>query len=318
LLIKIPTEQRELVIGYGLVLLGALGFSAKSIIIKLAYAANAEVDAITLMALRMLFSLPFFLLVAIWHNKKSPEIPLNKTQWVVVIALGLMGYYLASYLDFLGLQYIPAGLERVIIFLYPTFVVLFSAVVYRRRVTARVGIALCLSYAGTILVFIEHLSITSSSLFLGSGLVMGSAIIFSWFVMGSGVMTQRIGSTRFTAYTMTVASAATIVHFAFRHGSALTRLPSFPCSAWERVCSLALFMAVFSTVLPAFFMNAGIRRIGAGSASIISTTGPIATLVLAHMLLGESITMEQIAGTFFVLAGVYVVSRVKLDNANSL
>ena len=90
------------------------------------------------------------------------------------------------------------------------------------------------------------------------------------------------------------------------------------CSAWERVCSLALFMAVFSTVLPAFFMNAGIRRIGAGSASIISTTGPIATLVLAYMLLGESITMEQIAGTFFVLAGVYVVSRVKLDNANSL
>ena len=298
------SEQRNLVIGYSLVLLGALGFSAKAIIIKLAYAANGEVDAITLMALRMLFALPFFLLVAFWRNKKLPALPLEKKQWGIIIVLGLMGYYIASYLDFIGLQFISAGLERVIIFLYPTFVVLFSALVYRRRITARVGIALGLSYIGTMLVFIEHLSTASSGLLLGSGLVLGSAVIFSWFVMGSGVMTQRIGSARFTAYTMTVASVATLVHFTFQHGAALTGLP-------VDVYNLALIMAVFSTVLPAFFMNAGIRRIGAGSASIISTTGPIATLILAYMLLGEAITPIQLAGTFFVLAGVYVVSRVK-------
>jgi drug/metabolite transporter (DMT)-like permease len=306
---KVSVDQRNLVIGYGLVLLGALGFSAKAILIKLAYAVNAEVDAITLMALRMLFALPFFLLVAVLHNN---ALPLDKKQWGAVIILGLMGYYLASYLDFIGLQYISAGLERVIIFLYPTFVVLFSALVYRRRITVRVGIALGLSYIGTLLVFIEHLSVTSSGLLLGSGLVLGSAIIFSWFVMGSGVMTQRIGSARFTAYTMTVASVATLVHFAFQHGEGLIRLFSLPYSEWQRVYYLALIMAVFSTVLPAFFMNAGIRRIGAGSASIISTTGPIATLVLAYMLLGEAITLIQLVGTFFVLAGVYVVSRVKL------
>ena len=306
-----PPEQRNLVIGYGLVLLGALGFSAKSIIIKLAYAANAEVDAITLLALRMLFALPFFLLVAVWRNKKTPALPLDKKQWGVVIVLGLMGYYIASYLDFLGLQYISAGLERVIIFLYPTFVVLFSAIFYKRRITVRVGIALSLSYAGTLLVFIEHLTIASSGLLLGSGFVLSSAIIFSWFVMGSGVMTQRIGSARFTAYTMTVACVATLTHFAFLHAAALAQLPSLPYDGWKRVYSLAFIMAVFSTVLPAFFMNAGIRRIGAGSASIISTTGPIATLVLAYMLLGETITTIQLAGTFFVLTGVYVVSRVK-------
>ncbi len=309
---KAPTEQRNLVIGYGLVLLGALGFSAKAIIIKLAYTANAEVDAITLMALRMLFALPFFLLVAVWHNKKTLALPLDKKQWGVIIVLGLMGYYIASYLDFIGLQYISAGLERVIIFLYPTFVVLFSAVVYRRRIKARVGTALGLSYCGTMLVFIEHMTIASSGLLFGSGLVLSSAIIFSWFVMGSGVMTQRIGSARFTAYTMTVASVATLVHFALLHTNALTRMPWLPYVGWERVYSLAFIMAIFSTVLPAFFMNAGIRRIGAGSASIISTTGPIATLVLANMLLGEAITSIQLAGTFFVLAGVYVVSRVKL------
>jgi len=306
-----PPEQRNLVIGYGLVLLGALGFSAKSIIIKLAYAANAEVDAITLLALRMLFALPFFLLVAVWRNKKTPALPLDKKQWGVVIVLGLMGYYIASYLDFLGLQYISAGLERVIIFLYPTFVVLFSAIFYKRRITVRVGIALSLSYAGTLLVFIEHLTIASPGLLLGSGFALSSAIIFSWFVMGSGVMTQRIGSARFTAYTMTVACVATLTHFAFLHVVALAQLPSLPYDDWKRVYSLAFIMAVFSTVLPAFFMNAGIRRIGAGSASIISTTGPIATLVLAYMLLGETITTIQLAGTFFVLTGVYVVSRVK-------
>ncbi len=309
---KTPVEQRNLVIGYGLVLLGALGFSAKAIIVKLAYVANAEVDAITLMALRMLFALPFFLLVAVWHNKKTPALPLDKKQWGVVIVLGLMGYYLASYLDFIGLQYISAGLERVIIFLYPTFVVLFSALVYRRRITARVGIALGLSYIGTMLVFIEHLSVASSGLLLGSGMVLGSAIIFSWFVMGSGVMTQRIGAARFTAYTMTVASVATLVHFAFQHGEGFARLLSLPYSEWQRVYYLALIMAVFSTVLPAFFMNSGIRRIGAGSASIISTTGPIATLVLAYMLLDETITSLQLLGTFFVLAGVYVVGRAKI------
>ena len=308
---KASVEQRNRVIGYVLVLLGALGFAAKAVIVKLAYAANAEVDAITLMALRMLFALPFFLLVAVWHNKKTPALPLTKKQWGVVIILGLIGYYLASYLDFIGLKYISAGLERVIIFLYPTFVVLFSALFYKRKITVRVGIALGLSYIGTLLVFIEHLSVTSSWLLLGSGLVLGSAIIFAWFIMGSGVMTQRIGSARFTVYTMAVASGATLVHFAIQHGSSLTRLLSLPYSEWERVYYLALIMAVFSTVLPAFFMNAGIRRIGAGSASIISTTGPIATLILAYMLLGEVITSLQVAGTFFVLAGVYVVSRAK-------
>jgi drug/metabolite transporter (DMT)-like permease len=304
---KIPSEQRRLAAGYGLVLLGALGFSAKAIIIKLAYNAGG-IDALTLLALRMLFALPFFLLVALWRNKTAPALPLDKKQWGAVIILGLVGYYIASYLDFMGLQYISAGLERVLIFLYPTFVILFSALVQRRRIPARVGIALGLSYAGTLLVFAGHLTAASSGLWLGSSLVLGSAVIFSWFVMGSGVMTRRIGSARFTAYTMTVAAVATLAHFAFRDGAgALIGLP-------VRVYVLALIMAVFSTVLPAFFMNAGIRRIGASPASIISTTGPVATLILAYIILDEAITAPQLTGTFLVLAGVYVAGRVKMDS----
>ncbi|MDD5125776.1 DMT family transporter, partial [Methylovulum sp.] len=130
---KSPSEQRQRMIGLVLVLLGAFGFSAKAILIKLAYAANVQIDAITLMALRMLFSLPFFLVVAVWSNKASVSAPMTGRQWLIITVLGLMGYYIASYLDFLGLQTISAGLERVILFLYPTFVVLFSALFHRRK-----------------------------------------------------------------------------------------------------------------------------------------------------------------------------------------
>ena len=154
------------------------------------------------------------------------------------------------------------------------------------------------------LVFIDQMSAASSQLWLGSALVLASAVIFACFVMGSGIMVRRIGSARFTAYTMTVAGIATLVHFGWQHGIDLL---SFPADVYN----LALVMAVFSTVLPAFFMNAGIRRIGAGSAAIISTTGPIATLILAFVILDEAILPIQMLGTVLVLAGVYVVSRTK-------
>ncbi len=297
-----PAEQRNQMTGFALVLLGAFGFSAKAILIKLAYAADVQIDAITLMALRMLFSLPFFLVVAFWNNATSVAAPMTGRQWLLAIALGLTGYYIASYLDFLGLQTISAGLERVILFLYPTFVVLLSALFHKRKISLRVGLALVLSYTGMLLVFMEQLSLASANILLGSALVLASAVTFAIFTMGSGVMTHSIGSTRFTAYTMTVASMATLAHFGLRHGTEIKHLST-------GVYVLALVMAVFSTVLPSFFMNAGIRRIGASSASIISTTGPIATLALAFFILDEAITGTQLAGTFLVLAGVYVVSK---------
>lgn len=306
--VQVSKSQPRPIIGFMLVLLGAFGFSAKAILIKLAYAANIHVDAITLMALRMLFSLPFFLLVGFWGRNRAQanELPMSRKEWLIVMVLGLMGYYIASYLDFLGLQSISAGLERVILFLYPTFVVLFSALFHKRKITLRVILALVLSYAGMLLVFFEQMSLASESIWIGSTLVLASAVVFAVFTMGSGVMTHSIGSTRFTAYTMTVASLAALLHFGISHGLELTHLG-------HEIYALALIMAIFSTVLPAFFMNAGIRRIGASSASIISTIGPILTLVLAFLVLGEAITAMQVAGTFLVLAGVYVVGKNKLS-----
>jgi drug/metabolite transporter (DMT)-like permease len=298
--------KNQRLMGCILVLLGAAGFSTKAILIKLAYAADGQLDAITLLALRMLFALPMFLIAAVWHQKKSAEPALDKKQWGIVIILGLMGYYIASYLDFLGLQTISAGLERLIIFSYPTFVVLFSALYYRRALTASVMIALGLSYIGILLVFIESMSLASTNIMLGSAYVLSSALIFSVFVMGSGVMVHRIGSVRFTAYTMTVASIATLTHFAFHHDLVQT-VSTIPLDVYV----LSLIMAIFATVLSAFLMNNGIKKVGASSAAILSSVGPIITLALANSLLQETITNTQLLGTFFVLAGGLVVGRMK-------
>jgi len=297
-------DRRNYAIGLALVLFGALGFSIKSILIKMAYAASPGIDAITLLALRMLFALPIFIAAALLHNLKARPPALSKQEWLFVTLLGLDGYYLASFLDFASLQYIAAGLERVILFLYPTFVVLFSALLFRRLITASVLIALLLSYGGLILVFLDHLSAASPNLWLGSALVAGSALVFAGFTMGSGVMVHKIGSVRFTAYTMTAAGIATLIHFAVQRGSALTGFPA-------DVYGLTLLITVFSTVLPAFSMNAGIRRIGADFASIISTTGPIATLIFAYFLLDEPVSAMQLGGTALVLTGVYVLGRSK-------
>ena len=304
----IPQNNRQALFGYLFVLLGAFGFSAKAVLVKLAYSYSHQLDAITLMVLRMAISLPFFLAVALWSvNDSTTEDTqrLNKQDWLMIFGLGLVGYYIASFLDFAGLQYISAGLERLIIFLYPTFVVLFTAALQRKAINRHQAVALALSYAGMILVFVDNrAAMASSGLLLGSALVLASAIAFAFFLMGSGMMVKRIGSTRFTAYSMTVACLATGLHFVIQHGVKLLDLPA-------NVYWLALSMAIFSTVLPAFLMNAGIRRIGAGSASIISSIGPIGTLVLAFLLLGETLTPAQLAGTALVLIGVYVVSRAK-------
>ncbi|TAK62158.1 DMT family transporter [Methylobacter sp.] len=305
----IPQNNRQAIFGYLFVLLGAFGFSAKAVLVKLAYSYSHQLDAITLMVLRMAISLPFFLAVALWSANGSAKANdaqrLNRQDWLMIFGLGLLGYYIASFLDFTGLQYISAGLERLIIFLYPTFVVLFTAAGQRKAINRHQALALVLSYAGMVLVFVDNAAaMASSGLLLGSALVLASAIAFAFFLMGSGMMVKRIGSTRFTAYSMTVACLATCLHFVIQHGVEFLNLP-------DKVYLVALIMAVFSTVLPAFFMNAGIRRIGAGSASIISSIGPIGTLVLAFLLLGETLTLAQLGGTVLVLIGVYVISRAK-------
>jgi drug/metabolite transporter (DMT)-like permease len=284
-----------------LVLLAALGFSAKAVLVKLAYAYSPKLDAITIMSLRMSMSLPFFLGVALWSRRNGGHGRLTTRERATVAGLGVLGFYLAGLLDFSGLSYISAGLERLILFIYPTLVVILSAVIFNRPMTGRERVALGICYVGIALVFGANATITGPHLMLGSVLVFGAALAFALYILISGRVVRRLGSVPFTAYVMTSACLATLAHFAATHSTADLELPA-------QVYGIVLVMAVLSTVIPAFLLNAGMRRIGANSTSIISSIGPVITLYLAYLLLGETLTPTQLAGTALVIAGVLSAS----------
>ncbi|MDD4928525.1 MAG: DMT family transporter [Gallionella sp.] len=291
--------NRDVLPGVVLALLAALGFSLKAILVKLAYLSGA--DAVTLLALRMAFSAPFFIGVALWIRHQHAE-PLNTHDRWLVLGLGLVGYYLSSALDFLGLQYISAGLERLILFLYPTLTVILSALIYKRRIGKKLIAAMALSYVGIALVFLHDAGVKEGgSIVLGATLVFLSTLSYSIYLVGAGHAIRRIGTVRFTAYAMIVASAACLLQFVVMRPLSALDLP-------RQVYELALAMAIFSTVLPVFLLSYAIKRIGAGSASLIGSIGPVSTIYLAYLFLHESVSLLQIAGSTLVLAGVLVIS----------
>lgn len=279
-------------------LLAAVGFSAKAILVKLAYLDS--VDAVTLLALRMAFSVPFFIGVALWARRKHAE-PLSTHDMILVLGLGFIGYYLSSFLDFLGLQYISAGLERLILFLYPTMTVILSALVYKRGIGRKTLAAMALCYAGIALVFLHDVGMKQGGIALGASLVFASTLSYSVYLVGAGHAIARIGAARFTAYAMIVASAASLLQFVVMRPLSALDLP-------VRVYELSIAMAIFSTVLPVFLLSYAIRRIGSGSASLIGTIGPVSTIYMAYVILGESISLLQIAGSSLVMIGVLVIS----------
>lgn len=292
-------------IGVAFALLAAVGFSAKAILVKLAYL--DQVDAITLLALRMAFSVPFFVAVALWVNSRDHH-PLLRQDWLAVVILGLLGYYLASFLDFLGLLYITAGLERLILFMYPTMTVILSALIYKRAIGRKVIMSMVLSYAGIVLVFLHDVGMSQSNadlgkadVLLGAGLVFASALSYAIYLVGAGHAIERMGATRFTAYASIVASIASLLQFAVTHSLVSLELT-------VRVYGLSFAMAIFSTVLPVFLLSYAIRRIGSGSSSLIGSIGPVATIGLAYVFLNEQITLLQIGGTILVMFGVLMIS----------
>jgi drug/metabolite transporter (DMT)-like permease len=290
--------------GTGLVFLGAIGFSAKAIFIKLAY--HYSVDPVTLLTLRMGLSLPFFIVVALWTSQRNGTTPLAYGDWALLIALGSIGYYLASLFDFLGLQYISAGLERLILFIYPTLVVLLSALFMKHPVRKNELSAIILTYSGIVLAVYHDLSFNQNNVPLGSALVFISAFSYALYLIGSGQMIKTMGATRFTAYAMIISSVAVMIQFLMTRSLSALRLP-------VEVYGLSLAMALFSTVLPTFLISEGINRIGASRTSIIGSTGPVITIGLAYFFLGESISIFQIVGTLLVLAGSFLVSGLTFE-----
>ena len=295
-----PVTRPALIAGLSIAIGGAILFSTKAIVAKLLY--RYHIDAVTLIAFRMLFSLPVFAGVALWKMRTGPALSASD-RWRLV-ALGLIGYYLSSYLDFLGLQYISVGLERLILFTTPTFVLLMTALVFKRRVKGAQWAALALSYCGIVLVFIHDLGGGAGGIATGSLLVLGSAVAYAVYLLGTGEMVRRIGSLRLVAYAMCVSSVACIAQFFLLRPASLLVQPL-------QVYGLSLVNGVFCTIFPVFMTMAAVQRIGAASASQAGMIGPVSTLFLGWALLGEPITAVQLGGTALVLAGIYTLSLKK-------
>lgn len=296
------SSRAPLLSGLVYVLLASFGYSTKAVLIKLGYAYGLHVTPVMLMTLRMGLALPFFIAILLIDNHRTEHPPLTARDLGAILFLGVAGYYLAVYLDFAGLAHINASLERLILLLYPTLVVLLSALVMRRPISRKEWLALLISYLGIVIVFFDEVSLAGAGLVTGSTLIFGSACAFALYLTGSGIMVQRLGAIRFSAMVLIVACCASLIHFAFEFDPQIFSLP-------PSLYALALLMALLSTVAPAVLMNIGIHRIGSGPAAIISSIGPVMTIVLAWWLLEEQLTLLQMAGALLVMWGAYVAGR---------
>ncbi|WP_223619129.1 DMT family transporter [Lysobacter sp. ESA13C] len=302
-----PNRARRL--GIALAASGAVLFSAKAILAKLQY--RYGVDSLDVLTLRMALSLPLFVLLGIRETQRARQrqaLP-SRRDLGLILVLGVLGYYLSSLLDFWGLEYVPVSLERLILFLNPTIVLLIGLFAYRRKVAAKEWIALAVSYAGVVLVMVENLRVQGEHVLFGSALVLGAAVSYALYLAMSGELVKRMGSLQLVAYAMVVSTAATLIHYLIaRDPSGLLGLP------WQ-VYGLATANAVFCTFLPVTFTMAAVARLGAGTAAQFSVIGPVSLVFLGAWVLGESITAIQLVGTAVVLGGVVLLSR---PGANSV
>ena len=295
------TAQKRFATGLSLAVVGSIAFSGKAIIVKLAY--RYGVDAVTLIMYRMLFALPIFAVMAWWASRGKEA--LTRNDWLGVLGLGFTGYYLASYLDFAGLAYISAALERLILYLNPTLVLILGWLLYKKKMSSKQIGAMALSYAGILLVFGHELKFdgaTSSNTVLGAVLVFGSAVSYAIYLSYSGEMVKRLGSLRLVGLATTVACFLCIAQFAvLRPLSAMVVAP--------QVIWLSLLNATLCTALPVLAVMMAIERIGAPLTAQTGMIGPMSTILMGVFILGEPLNAWIIAGTVLVLGGVYWVSR---------
>jgi drug/metabolite transporter (DMT)-like permease len=300
----VPDARSRYRAGFWLAIGAAFGFSFKAIFVKLAYLVPgpAPVDAVTLLALRMAFAAPVFGIAAL---RTRSGVSLSPRQWAALVGVGLAGYYGASILDFWGLQYITAGLERLILFTYPTLTVLMGVLFFGKRLQRMELAAILLTYAGVAAAFAHDLNLAAEAkvVWLGAGLVFGSSLSYAVYLSAGGQFILRLGSVRFTALAMAVATAGTLVHYLLARpwGDVLHQ-------PWP-IYALTFGMALVSTVLPVFMQSAAIRAMGAGPASIVGMAGPLATLFFGWLLLGETLSSWQLFGASLVILGVFLVGR---------
>ncbi|MEI8111679.1 MAG: DMT family transporter [Chitinophagia bacterium] len=307
---QLPTGNMR--IGFWMAVIGALLFSTKAIWVKLAYR-DTGVDATTLLFIRMLFSLPFYLLLILfiqWRDRKNRTIGFQ--EWLAMIAMGFIGYYASSLFDFIGLQYVSAGLERLILFIYPTLSVLINGWWFKIRITARQKWALLLTYVGILLAcFSEFASVSvKSGFYFGVIMIVLCAITYAFYLVGTGKLVQKAGVIRYTSTTMLAATAGIGIHFSISKSMGAFTIDT-------SLIKYGVGLALIATVIPSLLMSSGMKRIGSNQVSIITSIGPVSTILQAHFFLQESILFLQMLGTALVIAGVVLISRNQPDAEES-
>lgn len=292
-------HRRDAALGVACVLAGSVAFSAKPVLVKAAY--QYGVDTMTLLALRMLFAAPLFLLMAWWAGR--PDVAFTRREIAGIVFLGFLGYYLGSFLDLAGLQYISAGFGRLILYLYPTLVLLMSAAFLQQPLRGQQLVSLGLSYSGIALVFSAEAQLGESLPLTvwGALLVFGSAVTYAIYLVAGSRLVHKFGSMRFSAYASLIATGFVIAHF-------LAIRPLQALVVAHEVYVLVAVLAVFATVLPLWLMAEGLKRIGANQVSLVGCVGPLATMTFAWLFLGEAMTPVQLAGAMLVLAGVLIIT----------
>ncbi len=290
-------EKKSL--AYFLALTAAVLFSSKAVLIKLSY--EYEVDRLTILTLRLGFAFPIYLLINTFRSKKEDQKSVTSKDWMLIIFLGFIGYYISSYLDFWGLQYISAGLERLILFVYPTITTILAALILKKKITTKQIIAIAIAYFGIFISFQDNMD-GNENIWMGGLLVFLSAVTYAFYLVGADKLIPKYGATRFTSYCMIVSCLVVFIHFALEQPSDIFNL------SWE-VYGLGFILSIFCTVLPTYMIGEAIKRIGASSTSILSTAGPVSVIFIAYVVLGEPITIIQIAGTVVVIVGIIYLIR---------
>ncbi len=288
-------------IGVIMLIIANVGFSFKAITIKLLY--RYHLDTVSVIGLRMLFSLPIYVGVLLWLRTQKNAPSLSNGDVLKISGLGVLSYYVSSMLDFLGLQYISASIERLVLFTYPTMVVLISFLFLEKKIKRYQVFALIITYIGVVIAFVAERGLGDQKNFLlGASLVFGCAITYSVYVVGTGEMVQRIGSIRFSAIAMIGATIPALIHNYFSNGLNLFQFS-------PDVYKLTVSLVFVSTVIPIFLIVEGIRRVGSTTSSLIGFIGPVSTIYFAYIFLGEHVTFLQMVGTVIVIYGIYTVSR---------
>lgn len=297
--------RRSLDSGVLFAVLSATGFSLKAVFVKLSYAA-APVDAVTVLSLRMGLALPLFAWL-LWLSRGTGQARLSAKDWAHVLLLGMLGYYLSSLFDFYGLQYISAGLERLILFTYPTLVLLLQMLAMGERPGPRTFLALGLCYLGLSIALVHDIRVEGDGeqILLGAAWVFASAVTYALYYLGTGVVIRRVGSMRLAGLAGGSSAIMVLIHYGVTHDPA--QLANLPSEVWL----YSALMALLSTVLPIYWLALAVQRMGASHAALFGNLGPVLTLFAAWVLLGEAITLYQIIGLALVLLGVSRLSAGK-------